>query len=299
MSLDVIDYSNTVFYKIYCNDATVVELYVGHTTNFVQRKYNHKRACINENTSNHHLKVYKCIRDNGGWDNWRMVIIGFRDCCDHYEARKIEQEYFETLHATLNSIEPLPKPKSRPITVPKEKLEKLVWYCDLCKTTCLTNKMLIAHEETNKHKRNNCEQKVMSIKAEKTTELFACENCDFKCSKKSNYNKHLSTVKHKMAINDNNKMPENAIIFKCECGKLYKFASGLSRHNKICNKSGDSKTSTSVIETINSNAFVVDLISQNKELINLIAFQNQENKVMRKTIINKVIENITQNTRIL
>jgi len=164
---DIIDYSNTVFYKIYCNDTTVNDLYVGHTTNFVQRKYSHQKACTKENYPNHHLKVYKCIREHGGWDNWKMKIIGFQDCTDHYEARKIEQNYFKTLHATLNSIEPLPKPKPRPTSVPKVKQEKRVWHCDVCKTTCQTNKTLIAHEETVKHKRNsvinastnNCEKK--------------------------------------------------------------------------------------------------------------------------------------------
>ena len=121
MPVDVIDYSNTVFYKIYCKDPAVKDLYVGHTTNFVQRKYHHKRTCIKENDANHHLKVYKFIREHGGWDNWKMDIIAFQDCYDHYEARKVEQHYYETLKATLNSIEPLPKPKPRPTQIPKEK----------------------------------------------------------------------------------------------------------------------------------------------------------------------------------
>ena len=42
--------------------------------------------------------------------NASVITVGFHECHDHYEARKIEQNYFETLHATLNSIEPLPKP---------------------------------------------------------------------------------------------------------------------------------------------------------------------------------------------
>ena len=41
-----IDYSNTIIYKITCKDPTVNEVYVGHTTNFVQRKYSHKQNCI-------------------------------------------------------------------------------------------------------------------------------------------------------------------------------------------------------------------------------------------------------------
>ncbi len=43
-----INYSNTVFYRIYCNDAGRPDTYIGHTTNFVQRKYLHKQGCKNE-----------------------------------------------------------------------------------------------------------------------------------------------------------------------------------------------------------------------------------------------------------
>ena len=216
MQIDVIDYSNTVFYKIYCKEPAIKDIYVGHTTNFVQRKYAHKRTCIQEKDANHHLKVYKCISDHGGWDNWKMDIIGFHDCYDHYEARKIEQNYFETLHATLNSIEPLPKPKIRPTSLPTSLpppiQEKRVWYCDVCKTTCETNKAFIAHEETKKHKRNSIEST-----SNDNGEKFICSSCSFKCNKESNYNNHLLTAKHKMITNDNNKMPKNAEKITCEC----------------------------------------------------------------------------------
>ena len=36
---------------------------------------------------------------------------------------------------------------------------------------------------------------------------YFCEKCDFKCSKQSNFNKHLSTDKHKMMTNDDTKAP--------------------------------------------------------------------------------------------
>ena len=38
-----IDYSNTLFYKIYCIDPSINDMYIGHTTNFVQRKHAHKQ----------------------------------------------------------------------------------------------------------------------------------------------------------------------------------------------------------------------------------------------------------------
>ena len=36
------DYSNTIIYKLCCNDPSITEIYIGHTTNFTQRKNRHK-----------------------------------------------------------------------------------------------------------------------------------------------------------------------------------------------------------------------------------------------------------------
>ena len=79
-------------------------MYVGHTTNFVQRKQTHKQSCNN----NYNCKLYNVIRNNGGWDNWEMIMLEFFNCKNCTEARTKEQEYYEKLHATLNSVEPLP-----------------------------------------------------------------------------------------------------------------------------------------------------------------------------------------------
>jgi hypothetical protein len=86
----------------------ITDKYIGHTTDFVKRKYSHKQSC---NNPNNNCKLYNIMRENGGWNNWKMEIIAFHDCENHYEARKREQQYFEEYNATLNSIEPLPKHK--------------------------------------------------------------------------------------------------------------------------------------------------------------------------------------------
>ena len=75
---------------------------------------------------------------------------------------------------------------------------------------------------------------MVTKKCLKMREKYICLDCSFNCSKESNFNKHLLTAKHKMITNDNNKMPKNAVVFTCECGKIYKFASGLSRHKNNC-----------------------------------------------------------------
>ena len=124
MPKTLIDYSNTVIYKITCNDTSIKDVYVGHTTNFVQRKYAHKQNCINSKSTNHKCKLYSIIRANGGWTNWTIEIVQIFNCNDHYEARIKEQEYFILLNATLNSIETMPKPKPAVIRTPENIMEQ-------------------------------------------------------------------------------------------------------------------------------------------------------------------------------
>ena len=69
------DYSKTIIYKIVCNDLNVRDKYVGSTTNFTNRKSNHKKCCSNETSRDYNYKVYQMIRLNGGWDNWNMIEI--------------------------------------------------------------------------------------------------------------------------------------------------------------------------------------------------------------------------------
>ena len=237
-----IDYSNTIIYQIACKDVNVKDVYIGHTTNFVQRKHAHKQSCTNDKSANYNCKLYNVIRNNGGWSNWKMVIITFLNCHDHYEARQKEQEYFISLHATLNSIEPMPKPKLKQTNVINE--SKKSFYCHTCDIYCNTLKIFESHIETIKHKKkttsiNGIPNKILTNPNEKmpeNAENFICIICDFKCSKQSNFLKHITTLKHKILTNPNEKMPENADIkiFQCICGKKYTHLSSLCAHKKKC-----------------------------------------------------------------
>jgi len=100
------DYSKTIMYKIVCNDLSVKECYVGHTTDMSKRKWAHKSVCNNEKSKNHNLKIYKIIRENGGWENWNMLLVEKFPCKDKYQACKREREIFEELGAKMNSSKP-------------------------------------------------------------------------------------------------------------------------------------------------------------------------------------------------
>ena len=64
---------------------------------------------------------------------------------------------------------------------------------------------------------------------------FVCVGCHFRCSKRSNYNTHLLTHKHKKITEDtkNADQPSTSFICPC-CNKKYSHLSGLCRHKKIC-----------------------------------------------------------------
>ena len=70
-------------------------------------------------------------------------------------------------------------------------------------------------------------------KLPKNAQSFYCEKCDFKCSKKSNYENHLRTAKHRNRTISNDFSPKNAEYF-CECGKRYKARNSLWYHKKKC-----------------------------------------------------------------
>ena len=60
-------------------------------------------------------------------------------------------------------------------------------------------------------------------KAPKNAENFLCETCNFKCSKKSDYNRHLLTAKHKILTNTDAKNKKSSLPEQvCPCGKVYK-----------------------------------------------------------------------------
>ena len=101
-----INFANTMIYKLCCNDVSITDLYVGATTNFKQRKGQHKRRCCNPNDKSHHLKVYQFIRENGGWNNWNMILVEQYPCENQLESDKRERYWLEILGGTLNMLIP-------------------------------------------------------------------------------------------------------------------------------------------------------------------------------------------------
>ena len=260
-----IDYSNTIIYKIACKDPLISHVYVGHTTNFVQRKYAHKQTCNNIKSPCYNLTLYKTIRSNGNWSNWEMTIINFYNCKDQFEARQKEQEHFVILKATLNSVEPLPMK----INLPSQpKLPHMV------------DKVIFNNKK------------------------FECDLCDLKCSKKSDFDRHLLTQKHKhkQLLNpDTNGAKSAGKIFLCYCGKEYKHRQSLSVHKKTCQilpeKEKNANAKTEIITGL-SEEFIMKLINQNNDMQKLILEQNTKMTDQNAKIIELISTQVQSNNAV-
>jgi hypothetical protein len=305
-----IDYSNTIIYKITCKDPNITDVYVGHTTNFVQRKHTHKQSCINSKSPNHNCKLYQVIRNNGGWGNWCMEIVNFYNCKDHYEARKKEHEYFDILHATLNSIEPMPKPKSKPeMNIINQKITKPVYYCEICKIKFQNIKLMEIHNETKKHikKQQNTLNKGTMKQTEtnlgqKISNIYSCDICHYSTCRKSQYDRHINTSKHIIVTNnvtsETTKVPKELF---CVCGELFNNRTTLWRHKKKCVANNSDKESITMnIQELsfgsNSNPteLIIELLKQNQEFKELIIEQNKQILEMNKGI--SITTNTNNNT---
>jgi len=96
-----INYNNCKIYKIVdINDPT--QFYVGSTcSKLCKRLSNHRSDSKQERNKNRHLFQY--IAKNGGWDNFRIVLIcDYPECENRRQQTKKEQEYMDKLKPTLN-----------------------------------------------------------------------------------------------------------------------------------------------------------------------------------------------------
>jgi hypothetical protein len=111
----------------------------------------------------------------------------------------------------------------------------------------------------------------------KSPKLFICDYCNYKCSNKKDYNKHLATAKHKMLTNANKKIPKNPQMnsgnkWVCDCGKIYKQQPSLIRHKKTC----------SVVinnEPNNEDSNLILKIAEQQEEINRLKVKQKEEEL--------------------
>jgi len=180
-------------------------------------------------------------------------------------------------------------------------LVNIFYSCDRCDYKTSNKYNFNRHYLTAK-----CSTDVKNMKI--TEEKFECKKCDYITDNKFSYSKHLLTVKHNMDTKDKKweKVIDNgAEIYKCNCGKSYKYSQGLSKHKKYCknndkNKDNDKDNDKNNYKNTFKNTIldpvsIFEIIKQNNEFKELMIQQNQLiNKFMERE--NQIINNNSNNT---
>jgi DNA-binding Xre family transcriptional regulator len=133
---------------------------------------------------------------------------------------------------------------------------------------------------------------------EKNEYYMVCNNCDYKCSYLSDWNRHINTRRHfdnhkgnNLEINGNKfaEKNEKTDFYQCEeCKKEYKTLSGLWKHKKKCLEKSEVNN---ICESLNiTPELVIEIIKQNQEL------QKQNNELQKQML--EVIKNGSNNTNI-
>jgi hypothetical protein len=128
---------------------------------------------------------------------------------------------------------------------------------------------------------------MITKESEKSHNVFICEKCDYKCCRKSDYNKHLTTTKHK---NNDEQLHQTQKKYTCSCGKEYSFRQGLYLHKKKCKKNEENTVSE------NNNNPQTNEIQELKEFMKYLMKENSDLKNMMFDVIKNGTHNTTNNT---
>jgi hypothetical protein len=108
---------------------------------------------------------------------------------------------------------------------------------------------------------------------------FVCHKCDYTTSRKSQFERHLSTDKHLSVTNETNVKQKGSKRFKCFCGMDFGSRTTIWRHKKKCIKEPESESESEEEE---------QNVTADKELIMMLVKQNSE--------LLEVLKNGTNNT---
>ena len=200
-----------VIYKIVCLSNPDL-VYVGSTANFYVRRKCHKNVCNNPNDRGYNDKKYVTIRENGGWENWNMIIIDELKQVTLIKSRQIEEDYRVKLNANLNS--------KKCFTTPEERKEYKKEYVEnnkaLIKEYVEKNKEKIAqhHREWREKNKEQLVEKKQKYYRQNKEHLSECS--------KKRYLKKTNQEQLKIIVGE-------TITCECECGCVVK-KKGLSAH---------------------------------------------------------------------
>jgi len=125
-------------------------------------------------------------------------------------------------------------------------------------------------------------------KTKKNDLIYECKTCHFISCKKTDYKRHLLTIKHKnnASTTDDNGKNENVYFCK-KCDKKFNDRAGLWRHNKKCINIEETNEINNDTNNENNYNQLTD-----KQLIMMLIKENSD----FKTMMMEVVKNGTHNT---
>lgn len=124
----------------------------------------------------------------------------------------------------------------------------------------------------------------------KSSNKYICETCDYSTSRKSQFERHLATDKHKfLQVPTQEKFqPPNSKQYKCGCGKVYKHSSSMYAHRKHCEFKDHS-------DKINKDELIHLLVTQNNEMMQILKNGLVNNNTTNNNNTNNNSHNTTNN----
>jgi len=133
---------------------------------------------------------------------------------------------------------------------------------------------------------------------------YECILCNYKCCKRSDYNKHIHTRKHQNRTNRTIISQKVATEYACECGKVYKARNSLWYHKQRCNHIQNphitdiSESNPIPVAPQIDASLIIELLKENKELREMMIEQNKQVIDLAKNTgntTNNTINNTTNN----
>ena len=128
----------------------------------------------------------------------------------------------------------------------------------------------------------------------KSSKNYNCESCDYITSRKSQYERHILTDKHKKRQKSTfcqqtstfSNAESSSLV--CNCGKAYKERTGLWKHKKQCIMAG-TKSSGEI-----STELVLQLIKENRDMQKLFIEHSQTIQQQNNTLTN-IVQDVVKN----
>jgi hypothetical protein len=140
----------------------------------------------------------------------------------------------------------------------------------------------------------------------KSSKKNYCKDCDYSTCKKSQYDRHLLTSKHKKKTNTDPILTDlgpksSTTEYVCECGKIYKHKQSLFNHKKKCifikNENNEDTTITDYdVGNMSYKDMFLTVVKENKEMRNIIMDQQKQMGELIPKIGNNITNNTTNNT---